>query len=324
MSPKKEDIIEPIDASLSRVVDAMMNVDEKKSQIAAIYSGELPIGDIELPCYVLEDGRRVLSQRGINTAFTGSRGGGTVSKDGAHNLPRFLATTDVLPFVSSDLMARINKPIEYVPSHGGRTAFGYEATLLPEICEVILDADKAGALKNKEYAMVADVLIRSFARVGIIALIDEATGYQRDRSHDALRLLLSKYIAEGLQKWLKTFPDSFFVELDKLYDNATTTSRNRPQYYGGFINKYVYNPIENGYVKSKLDALNITDDGKRKARFHQWLNDDGRNILIHQIGRVQGLMEMCEDIESFKRAADKQKKVSIAPYLFDEMNRIIE
>lgn len=36
------------------------------------------------------------------------------------------------------------------------------------------------------------------------------------------------------------------------------------------------------------------------------------------------LMEMCADINKFKQAADKQKKVSIAPYLFDEVNQIIE
>ena len=316
--------IEPIDSSLDNVVDSLVKIDAVKKNVSAIYNGKLPIGDIELPCYVLEDGRRVLSQRGINKSFTGSRGGGTVSKNGARNLPRFLSTNDIFPFVSKELMARINTPIEYIPSHGGRNAFGYEATLLPEICEVILDADKAGKLKNKQYAEIANVLMRSFARVGIIALIDEATGFQYDRGHDALRLLLSKYISESLQKWLKTFPDSFFTELDRLYDNAPTTSRNRPMYYGKFINKYIYDPIENGYVKNKLDELNIGDGGKRKARFHQWLSDNGRNILIHQIGRVQGIMEMSHSIDTFKETAQKQKKVSIAPYLFDDMNKIIE
>ena len=74
----------------------------------------------------------------------------------------------------------------------------------------------------------------------------------------------------------------------------------------------------------KLDKLNIKDDGKRKAKFHQWLNEDGRNMLIHQIGRVQGLIEMCGDIENFKSTAKKQKSVSIAPYLFDDMNKIID
>lgn len=171
--------------------------------------------------------------------------------------------------------------------------------------------------------MQAEILMEAFAKVGIIALVDEATGYQHDRSHDALRLLLSKYIAQGLQKWLKTFPDAFFAELDRLYDNDTSHGK-RPQYYGRFINKYVYDPIENGYVKQELNKLNITDEGKRRARFHQWLNEEGRNMLIHQIGRVQGLMEMCINIDEFKRAASKQRSVSIAPYLFDDMNRIIE
>jgi hypothetical protein len=137
-------------------------------------------------------------------------------------------------------------------------------------------------------------------------------------------MLLSKYIAEGLQKWIHTFPDSFFAELDRLYGNEPTTARGRPQYYGHFINKYVYDPIEHGYVKSKLNELNIKGDGKRRAKFHQWLSNEGRTILIHQIGRVQMMMEMCGDIDQFKQAADKQKKVSIAPYLFDDMNQIIE
>ena len=158
----------------------------------------------------------------------------------------------------------------------------------------------------------------------MIALVDEATGFQRDRKHDALRLLLAKYIEDGMKKWIKTFPDAFFIELERLYHNEKKTSQKRPQYYGHFINRYIYKAVENRYVKNKLDELNIKEDGKRKGKFHQWLTDDGRNVLIHQIGRVQGLMEMCPDINGFKAAAEKQKRVSIAPYLFDEMNRIIE
>jgi hypothetical protein len=161
--------------------------------------------------------------------------------------------------------------------------------------------------------------------VGITSLVDEATGYQYDRKHDALRILLSKYIEEGLQKWIHTFPDSFFAELDRLYGNPkTSASKGRPQYYGHFINKYVYDPIENGYVKAELDKLNITDEGKRKARFHQWLTDEGRTILTRQIGRVEGIMEMCQDIEQFKQVARRQKSITVAPYLFDDMNRIID
>ena len=82
-------------------------------------------------------------------------------------------------------MARLNSPIPYRAKHGGRSAFGYDAKLLPQICEVILDAEKAGVLRinQKRFADMANLLIRGFAHVGIIALVDEATGYQeiRDR-----------------------------------------------------------------------------------------------------------------------------------------------
>ena len=166
-------------------------------------------------------------------------------------------------------------------------------------------------------------MLLALADIGITALVDEATGYQFDRKTDALRLLLSRYIEEGLQKWLKTFPDEFFREIDRLYGNETKKGAKRPQYYGHFINKYIYDPIESGFVKSKLNELNIDDEGKRKTRFHQWLTEEGRTILVHQIGRVQGLMEMCQTVQRFKDAADKQKKVSIAPYLFDEMNDLL-
>ena len=295
----------------------------------AVYSGQLPIGDIDLDCAVLDGGVRVLSERAVHRAFGSKRGGShwkrTKDNEGGANLPSFLSAKNYSPFISRDLELALKEPIIYRAKQGAIPAHGIDAELLPEICGVILSARRAGELhKSQEHlAMQAEILMEAFAKVGIIALVDEATGYQRDRSHDALRLLLSKYIAQGLQKWLKTFPDAFFAELDRLYDNDTSHGK-RPQYYGSFINKFVYNPIENGYVKKELDKLNIADDGKRRAKFHQWLNDEGRNMLIHQIGRVQGLMEMCQDIQQFKSAAKKQKSVSIAPYLFDDMNRIIE
>lgn len=321
-------MIEPIPDSFDRVARAMVRGGAEAKVLEAVYSGKLPIGDIELDCAVLDGGVRVLSERAVHRAFGSKRGGShwkRAKQEGGANLPSFLSAKNYSEFISKDLEVALENPLIYRSGGGATPANGIRAELLPEICGVFLSARRAKKLhpSQEHLAVQAEVLMEAFAKVGIIALVDEATGYQRDRSHDALRLLLSKYIAEGLQKWLKTFPDSFFAELDRLYDNDTSHGK-RPQYYGKFINKYVYDPIENGYVKRELDKLNITDAGKRRARFHQWLNDDGRGILIHQLGRVQGLMEMCSDSEHFKTAAKKQKNVSIAPYMFDDMNRIID
>ena len=279
-----------------------------------MYQGTLPIAGTELDCAVLDDGTRVLTATAIFDAFGRSRKGMNERLEiNGTKVPPFLAAKNLEPHINQDVIKR-TKLIEYQDGKAVKT--GYAASLLPKMCNVYLSARRAGDLKEASQGMLAiqaEILLEALASVGIDALVDEATGYQYDRKHDALRLLLAKYIEEGMQKWLHTFPDAFFVELDRLYNNEPTTSQKRPQYYGHFINRYIYKPIENGYVKSKLDELNITEEGKRKGRFHQWLTEDGRSVLIHQIGRVQGLMEMCPNGESFKNAAENQKRVSIAP-----------
>lgn len=332
--PDKKDIIEPIDASFDAVATSIVagakGGGANPKLPVALYSGVLPIGDVELDCAVLEDGTRVLSERAVHRAFGSKRGGShwkrMKANEGGANLPSFLSATNLEPFIPNDLANELQEPVRYLVGLGGSVANGVKAELLPDVCGVWLAARRKDKLlpSQEHLAEHSEVLMQAFAKVGIIALVDEATGYQLDRKHDALRLLLNKYIAEGLQKWLHTFPDSFFAELDRLYGNPRTSARSRPQYYGRFINKYVYDPIENGYVKAELDRLNITDEGKRRARFHQWLTDDGRAILTRQIGRVEGIMEMCTDIEHFKTVARRQKTISVAPYLFDDMNRLID
>lgn len=331
--PKPTDDIQPLSGSFDQVAASMVTpanaIKPKEKVLQALYAGPLEIGDLSIDCAVLEDGTRVLSERAVHRAFGSKRGGShwqriKANPDGA-DLPSFLSANSFKDYISNDLRMALKAPIKYTNGQGGAVANGMRADLLTDICGVYLRARRAGKLHatQEHLAEQAEILMEAFAKVGIDALVDEATGYQKDRAHNALRLLLNKYIAEGLRKWIQTFPNSFFLELDRLYDNETK-GHARPQYYGKFITKYVYSPIEHGYVKAELDKLNITDEGKRRAKFHQWLNDDGRAMLIHQIGRVQGLMEMCPNIESFKRAAQKQKNISIAPYLFDEMNNILD
>ncbi|WP_297327145.1 P63C domain-containing protein [uncultured Bartonella sp.] len=290
----------------------------------ALLSGPLPIGDVDLECAVLDDETRVLSATSIFKAFKRPRQGVNTRLEIAGNLiPPFLAAKNLEPYINQDVIAR-TKLIKY--KDGNAIKSGYNSELLAEMCNVYLSARRDGALVGSQLKLAdqAEILQSAFAKLGIAAIIDEATGYQKVRSNDALRILLARYVAEGVRKWIKTFPDSFFSQLDRLYGNEKTTSKNRPIYYGRFINKYIYEPIENGYVKAQLDKLNITDEGVRKARFHQWLTDQGRDTLIRQLGRVEGRMEIAPNIEEFKRLEEKQKTITIAPYLFNEMNKLIE
>jgi hypothetical protein len=279
----------------------------------ALVSGSLPMAGINLNCAVLDDvaNTRVIGMTSVFKAFD------RVARSNARmiNRPSFMDAQSLQPFISEDL-ERLIKPIEYLD--GGKVCKGYNSLILPELCDMYLSARRAGALveKQKPLAEKAEILQTALAKVGMIALIDEATGFQFNRKYDALRMLLAQYVSDGMQKWIKRFPDKFFEELDKLYGKEKTTSRSRPPYYGKFINEYVYKPIEDGFVKSELDKKNIGNDGKRKGRFHQWLSDFGANQLTIQIGRAMGVMEISPTLRKFKENISRQKGLSIQPDLF--------
>ncbi len=287
---------------------------EKKKLPKALYRGKLPIGGFELDCAVLDDGTRVLTQKAVFEAFNrparGRRKQDPIFE--GIQLPSFIGGNNLLPLVNKEFMEVIQR-IEY--EDNGREIFGYKAEVLPATCSLYLEARRKDILiaSQMKLAEISEILLSSFAKVGIIALIDEATGFQFDRKHDALRILLQQYIADGIQSWVKKFPDAFFTELDRLYQNEKTTSRTRPKYYGNFINTYIYNPIEDGYVKSELNKKNITSEGKRKARFHQWLTDFGNDQLKIQIGRVLGVMETCTSMRKFKERISRQRQLTIFP-----------
>lgn len=81
-----------------------------------------------------------------------------------------------------DLAARLRSPIVFIPTRSGRTAYGYEATVLADICDFMLRARDDGILTARQELLAAqcEILARGFMHVGIVALVDEATGYQNE------------------------------------------------------------------------------------------------------------------------------------------------
>jgi hypothetical protein len=105
-----------------------------------------------------------------------------------------------------ELDVRADSPIRFIPPHGGIAGAGYDAKILPDICAVLIEAGRLGLLGKRldHLAERAAVLQHGFATLGIIALVDEATGYPRDRAKDSLARILDAFIAKELQPWLTT------------------------------------------------------------------------------------------------------------------------
>ena len=263
----------------------------------------LRILDAEIPCYVLSDGTRVLTQEGFLTALGRAKKakGGTGASVGVDSLPAFLAANNLKPLISKDIHESTT-PVEFRLPTGGR-AFGFRAELLPKVCNIYLQARDAGLLLPSQVrlAQQADMLVRGLAETGIVALVDEATGYQQVRARDALQAYLDRFLRKELAAWVKMFPDEFFQEIFRLKRwNWTGTSR-RPGVVGHYINDLVYDRLGPG-VLSELTRKNPSDGkGQRKARHHQWLTEDiGNPALAQHLYALIGFMRAEDDWDSFK------------------------
>lgn len=154
---------------------------------------------------------------------------------------------------------------------------------------------------QKPLAEVSDILMRSLAKVGIIALIDEATGYQFERDARALQELFSKYIAEEFLPWVKTFPDDFYVQMFRLR-NWDYKGKFKTPYAGQLTNFLVYNRLPEG-ILDELKRLNpiLNKNGYRKYRLHQGLTKEtGYQHLTQQISTVITMMKGFDSWEEFE------------------------
>jgi len=194
----------------------------EKKLLKAEYNGELPLVGFPITCAVLENETRVISERSLALAL-GIRGGGAhwqnkKLKNESAILPEYVSAKYLKPFISPEIEEKLKAPIKYV-SKSGAEASGMFAEVLPDICHIWIQAKEKGALKNETQKQIAEnayTLLRGFAHVGIIALIDEATGYQAVRSRKSLQEILEKFIAKELRPWVKTFPDEFYENYFRL------------------------------------------------------------------------------------------------------------
>jgi len=273
--------------------------------IAGTPDKPLLISGIEIQAYVLEDETRVLSQAGFVRAI-GRTGSPSKAHDQIFKLPVFLAQNNIKPFVSNELL-KSSQPVVFKSATGGREAIGYRALLLPQVCEVYLRARDAGALLSSQMHVAerAEILIRGLAQVGIIALVDEATGYERIRVERALATILEKFIDKEVQSWTKTFPFEFYEQIFRLRGWGKPEGVKRPSLIGNFTNDIVYARLAPG-VLDELKSKNPTlPSGNRKHHHHQWFTPDfGHPKLREHIAGVMAVMRVASSWNDFKRKLD--------------------
>lgn len=246
----------------------------------AAFKGVLKVADLEIACFVLDDGRRVISGRGMTTAI-GMKGRG-------QGIARIQGLKALKSLEGNSLPRAIEKPIQFT---GGSPKVdapsdGFEATVLQELCEALLQARDAGALQTEQeqrYGAFADMLTRSFARVGIVALVDEATGYQEVRPREALQQYLEMLVRKELAAWAKKFPDEFYENIYKLRGWVWPgMGKNRFSAVAGYTTDLIYERIAPGLLEELREKSPKNEKGHRANKLHQWLSEDIGNPMLAQ------------------------------------------
>lgn len=268
------------------------------SAIAGSPDKPIKVGGIEVPCYVLEDGRRVIATNGVLDALEMARGGAMIK--GMNRLELFAAQSRLSSFVSKELLARIANPVRF--RIGNNTAHGFESDVLIDLAEAVIAADNAGVLQKQQSGIAhrCRVITSSLTRIGLIALIDEATGYQKRRDADELQQILAAYVLPEHRPWLQVVPEEFTDEIYRVYGWQRKAQNRGPRYAGKLIRQLVYEKMPKPILPA-LDEQNPSTKGYRRRKHHQFLTPkQGLDHFRSQIITIMTLLRISTSKAEFK------------------------
>lgn len=295
------------------------------------HEGKVNIGETELNCAVLADGTRVITKSAVFKAFGRTKRGRIKTEIRVPNMPAFIDANNLQPFIGEDL-SEVLKQIDYVDKNGNPSS-GYSASILPLMCKMYLDARQEKALKAQQLplARASEILLLGLSKIGIIALVDEATGYQYDREKDELQKILKAYISEELLPWQKRFPDAFYKELFRLngWDFTVNGIKKRPGVVGKWTNTLIYEQLPDGVLKELKANTPKSQSGNYTARFFQNLTPDvGNSHLTAQIQQMVTLFMLSDNMKDmwnkFEKLRIRQAGQLELPFEFDRDGHTVE
>jgi hypothetical protein len=272
----------------------------------AVASGLLQLGPITLPCAVLDDGTRVLTQVAFLHALASGRS--RTPRPGARLtaawVPTFLGAGNLTPYVG-DSVLRYSTPVRF-RTESGTLERGYDAMLLPAVCLVYLNARGDNVLSPGQLriAQRASVLHGALSEDGIAGMVDGSTGLREQQIRKELTATLTKHIAPELVDWTKRFPDEFFTQIYRLERLPSRPGMiKRAPAVARWIYAYIFDQLPAEVLDLLREAEPASPDRRQRSFGHHVLEevDTGNPQLDNQIGLVIVLMRISKTKDEFER-----------------------
>lgn len=264
------------------------------TRIKVICSGTIFGGLVD--CYVLDNGKRMISQRGALRALRGKARADGGAEDG--DISRFIGR---LPIRFAVLSAA--PTFEMVFPTGG-VAIGRDAEWLVDVLQAYVDAHFEGELHHAQEALArnAAALLKSLGKVGITALIDEATGYEQHREQGALGRLFDRIFRKTIAPWERMFDDDLIRALCKL-DGVEWSGGRHPRHLGSTQEK-IYSMILGSDVGLEMQRRNPLPC--RGRNHHQTLAKEAQSDLRIQLSFVTVIANQSQSKSDFWARMDRQ------------------
>ena len=256
----------------------------------AKWPGTLDVMGAEIPCDVLDDGRRVISRTGALALLADGKGGG--------NIESYVRLQALQPFLPADLAGQFIDIT--IPQVADKDVPALSASAFIDICRAYSRARDGGAMSSDsqvEMAKRASMALAAFAKTGMEAAIDEAAGYQYERADDALRVKLKLFPEEEMRPWEKTFPDGLWVQFGRLA-KWRGPLHERPKYWGKLVNELVHGCLD----ADVYEWLRTHVPEPRKGRnYHSRLGAQyGLKRLVEHIWMLIGMAAVCHDMPQLR------------------------
>ncbi|MBI4304459.1 MAG: hypothetical protein HY665_09020 [Chloroflexi bacterium] len=272
---------------------------QPESLPTARYRGVLRLLDREIPCYVLDDDQRVIGRLATTEMLTG------IKRQG--DFESYIRATNLRPFIDVDNISsrmvsfRVSE-VESLPIE----VKGLPHDVLLAVCRGFMKALEASnnpatgvklTPRQRDIAIQAGLFLSACSDIGLISLIDEATGYQYDRAQDALEVKLRAFLTDEMRQWEKTFPDELWLEFGRLTGWHGPVHL-RPKYWGKLVIELVYEYLDSDVAKWLRENA---PEPRHGQNYHQWLSSQfGLRKLMEHIWKLIGIAKTCENISELK------------------------
>lgn len=260
---------------------------------------------IDVDCYVLDDEQKtaVISQRGMGAALGFTSGGS--------RFPRFISGKNISSYLGLQLKEKLENPLIFQGPPVGPSSppisvvYGYDVTLLIDVCKAIItaEADEKLTAQQKGMARQAHIILNASAKSGIKGLVYALTGYDAEREEVIAAFKL--YVREEAREYEKEFPDELYRQWYRLYQ-LPEPERNKPWKFKDLTIKHVYIPLanSNGKIHQLVVALRAAR-GEKNKRLHQFLAEIGVKALRQQLGQLLGISQISGDSHEYEKHISK-------------------